>query len=504
MAARIPEDRIPVIAGVGEVKDRPADPAEGMEPMALMAEALRRAEADAGAALLARLDALDVVNEVSWPYVDLPGLLCGTMGLAPRHRFYGPVGGETPVRFLHEAAARIEAGTSAIAAVCGGEAQYTVAQAQKRGIALPWTPPDPDAKPRNRDYLAALTRRHGIDMPIRVYPLYENATQAAWGQTPAQGQAESARLFAQFSAVAADNPNAWLPRAVPAEEIATPSPANRMIAWPYPKLMTANPLVNQGSAVIVTSLAAARAAGIPARRLVPILGGAAASEPRDTLARPRFDTAPAQDVVLETALKMAGGDAGRFAAREFYSCFPVVPKMARRRLGLPEGVVPTVAGGLTFHGAPLNAYMLHAACAMVRALRDGLPPGSLGLLYGQGGFVTAHRSLVLGGEAGAAPLVTLDRQAEADARRGTAPPLVEGRTGPATVETHTVVFRTDGTPDFGAVVLRLPDGARTMARVPLEDAATLAALMDMRRSAIGLEGRLHPAEGEGGLQAWTI
>jgi acetyl-CoA C-acetyltransferase len=164
--------RIPVIVGVGEIKDRPADPAEGLEPMALMVEALRRAEADAGAGLLPRLDSLDVINEVSWPYVDLPGLICAALGVAPRHRDYGPVGGETPLRFLHEAAERISRGESAVAAVCGGESQYTVAQAEKRGIALPWTPKDPNAKPRTREYLAELQRRHGLDMPIRVYPLY--------------------------------------------------------------------------------------------------------------------------------------------------------------------------------------------------------------------------------------------------------------------------------------------------------------------------------------------
>lgn len=493
--------RVPVIVGVGTVKDRPADPSLAREPVALMAEALRRAEADAGATLLARLDALDVVHEVSWPYPDILALLCEMAGIAPRHRFYGPVGGETPVRFLHEAAGRIADGTSQIAAVVGAEAQHAVAQAQKQGIALPWHPRDEAAPPRNRDYLALLQRRIGLDMPIRVYPLYENACQAAWGQTPPQGQAESAALWSQYADAAARTEDAWLPRAVPAEEIATPGPANRMIAWPYPKLMTANPLVNQGAAVLVTSLAVARAAGIAADRCIPLLGGAAANEPKDTMARPRFDMAPAQDVVLEAAVEIAGGDASRFALREFYSCFPCVPKMARRTLGLPEGTPPTVAGGLTFHGAPLNNYMLHAACAMVRALR-GMAPGTLGLLYGQGGFVTNHRTLVLGGEAGAAPLVTRDLQAEADARRAPPPPLVEGRTGEATVETHTVVFRTDGTPDYGAVVLRLADGARTMARVPREDAATLGVLMAAERSAVGRTGRLLPAAEEGGLQTW--
>jgi hypothetical protein len=65
-----------------------------------------------------------------------------------------------------------------------------------------------------------------------------------------------------------------------------------------------------------------------------------------------------------------------------------------------------------------------------------------------------------------------------------------------------VPFRTDGTPDYGVVVLRLPDGARTMARVPREEAATLAALMSPRQSAVGLAGRL--TEGREGLQEWRI
>ena len=81
-------DRIPVIVGIGEIKDRPADPALGLEPVALMEQALRRAEADAGAGLLGRLDALDIVNSVSWPYADLPAALCGRLGGAPRYLNY--------------------------------------------------------------------------------------------------------------------------------------------------------------------------------------------------------------------------------------------------------------------------------------------------------------------------------------------------------------------------------------------------------------------------------
>jgi len=89
---------------------------------------------------------------------------------------------------------------------------------------------------------------------------------------------------------------------------------------------------------------------------------------------------------------------------------------------LGADVQPTVNGGLTFFGAPLNTYMTHAACAMVRKLRDG---AKLGLLYGQGGFVTKHHGLVLSRRApGHAISQDTSVQAEADKNRGVAPPFV--------------------------------------------------------------------------------
>ena len=36
----LPEDRIPVIVGVGEIVDRPKDIAAGLEPLALLEEAV--------------------------------------------------------------------------------------------------------------------------------------------------------------------------------------------------------------------------------------------------------------------------------------------------------------------------------------------------------------------------------------------------------------------------------------------------------------------------------
>ena len=85
------EDRIPVLIGAGEVTDRVADPALAREPAELMAEALRRAAADAGAPdLLARLDSLDIVSSVSWPYPDLPGAVAARLPRAPARLVLGP------------------------------------------------------------------------------------------------------------------------------------------------------------------------------------------------------------------------------------------------------------------------------------------------------------------------------------------------------------------------------------------------------------------------------
>ncbi len=39
-----PEHRIPVIVGIGEITDRPAELTSGLEPLALLEEALQRAE----------------------------------------------------------------------------------------------------------------------------------------------------------------------------------------------------------------------------------------------------------------------------------------------------------------------------------------------------------------------------------------------------------------------------------------------------------------------------
>src|SRR5882762_9025298 len=242
----IPEDRIPVIVGVGEIVDRPKEITAGLEPLDLLEQALKRAETDSGAKLLGEIGSLDVVNFLSWRYRDPEKLLAARLGVSPAHNYYGPVGGESPIRYIHEAAQRIARGECSVAAVCGAEAQSTATKAERGAM-----------------FQKPMAVKLGVFRPITVYPLYESATSAHWGQTPREALAESGRLCSTYSTVASQNPNAWLKRSFSPEEITTPTPDNRLIAWPYTKLMVANPTVNMGGAILLTSLAKARAAGVP-------------------------------------------------------------------------------------------------------------------------------------------------------------------------------------------------------------------------------------------------
>lgn len=491
-------DQIPVIAGVGEITERSKAFGSEFEPLALMAEAARRADAEARG-LLGQIDALDIVGLVSWRYENPTAQLCERLGVQPARAVYGDVGGESPIRFLHEAAQRIARGQSAVALIVGAEAQYAVNNAKRANAELPWTPYATQAPrfKRAADYVHPLAIRMGVAWPVNVYPFYEVGAAHAWGQTPAQALQETGEIWSAYSEVAARNPYAWLPKALTPDEVTTPTADNRFISWPYTKRMVANPNVNQGAAVIITSLAKARAAGIPDDQLVFIGLGAFANERRDWLARTDYTHSAAQQAVLETLAKQhAQNGHGALDALELYSCFPIVPKLARRTLNLAPSAEPTVTGGLSFFGAPLNNHMTHAACAMVRRIRESAPTG---LLYGQGGFVTKHYGLILGREPMNAD-ITIDArvQERATPLLGDAHPIDETPNGAATLETFTVVYDHAGKATHAVVLARTDASARTVARSSQPD--EIAFLTAPQRFPVRATGTINT--GADGLPEW--
>src|SRR4030081_1069830 len=226
-----PPDRlIPVIVGVGEIVDRPKEIAAGLEPLSLLVEALKRAEQDSGGKLLGGVQSLAIVNFLSSRYRDPEMPLSDRLGIKPKHAYCGRVGGESPIRYLHEAAQRIARGECSVAAVCGAEAQSTATKAERAGVDLPWTPFAHDvAEPkRGAAFQKPMAVKLGAFRPITAYPFYEAATSAHWGQTPREAMAESGQLWSTYSSVASQNPNAWLKQRFTSEEITTPTPDNQL------------------------------------------------------------------------------------------------------------------------------------------------------------------------------------------------------------------------------------------------------------------------------------
>ena len=193
-------ERTPVIVGVGQINDRPPDPQAGLEPLALMTAALRAADDDAGGSWLADLDRLAIVDQISFRQQgDLSAQLAGCLGAAraicEKTRIPS---GDSPILLLNEAANRIGSGEIRVAAVAGGEALRTAAHraAAAQGTAV-------SAQNATR---ASSTRRtpffrqaYGLTAPVDVYPLYENAGRAAYGQSLEEGTArERGDLVAVF------------------------------------------------------------------------------------------------------------------------------------------------------------------------------------------------------------------------------------------------------------------------------------------------------------------
>lgn len=495
-------ERVAVIVGVGQVNDRPADPAQGLDAIGLMRVALEEAEKDAGGTpgrgWLADLGSLGIVQQISFRADNpvAPKLVAHfrlSDGVA--YESVGP-NGDSPILLLDEAANRIARGEVKVAAVTGGEALRTASQ--RAALAAKGSVADQNPLRKLVEGRApGYRQRYGLTTPVDVYPLYENGCRAAWGQTLAEGQRESGEIWSRFSQIAARTPAAWIHAARTPEEIAEPTADNRPIAFPYTKLMVANSSVNQGAAVIVTSLAEARRRGVPEARLVYVGRGASAHEHDDFLQRDRYDASPSMRVCLEKTLEFNDLATGDLDLVELYSCFPCVPKMARRVIGWPVERPATVFGGLTFGGGPIGNYMGHATAEMVDALRAG--EGRRGLLFANGGFATHNHAIVLSTEPlpGAGAPHDHDCQAEADAARGPVPALLKDYAGPATIESYTVFYARDGAPRGGVVVARTPEGGRTLAKV--DDAATIAFLTDGAAEPVGTGGTVVQ---EGDLSVW--
>jgi acetyl-CoA C-acetyltransferase len=488
------DPRSPVVVGVGQVVVRPdpaTEPAQRPEPVELMARALVTAAEDcdgadpggaarAGRTLLRRADSLRVVSPLGWhtrnPALQVAGRLGFPEGSEPAELMLTAVGGNTPQALMHDACRAISRGDLDVVLVTGAEAMYTRARSRRDRSKTPlsWSTqaddtPEPVPFGLDKPGSSELEVQRGLLLPVHAYPLFENALRAAHELTLAEHMARVGALWSRFSDVAAGNPHAWIRTARTAEDIITPGPDNRMISFPYPKLCTANLQVDQAAGYIVCSVEAARAAGVPEERWVFPLSGADANDHWYISERPELHRSPAIRLAGTAALDLAGVGIDDLAAVDLYSCFPAVVQMAVAELGLPldDPCRPlTLTGGLTFGGGPGNNYSSHGIARCVESLRA--TPGSVGLVSALGWYATKH---ALGVYASRPPksggFAWQDVQPEVDALpRCSVDP---DTTGSVRIETYTVTFDREGSPELGIVVCRTPDGRRSWGNVTDRD-----------------------------------
>jgi len=489
-----PQPRMPVLVGCGQITDTTSEPTSERSPSAFVAQAARMALVDAcatrHAALAERLDAVAVMrffSESTQRFVqpfgrssNPPRSVANRLGAGAVREFaYTEVGGNMPQYLVNAYAQRIAEGELEAALVCGGELLRSAQLARRQGLSLDWNEApggEPMAVGDTRLGWSEEEARHGLNAAIWFYPLIENAIRAGRGTTPDAHLRDMARLFARFAAVAKDNPLATRRDGYDAQTLARIDARNRYIAWPYPRLMNANALVDQAAAVVLTSTALADALGIPEGKRVYLHGCADAADTWVVSERWRLDRSPAIRGCAATALAMAGigvDDVDRF---DLYSCFPSAVEVACLELGLseddPRGL--TVTGGLPYFGGPGNNYVTHSIAQMMTELRAR--PGAFGLVTGNGSYLTKHSAGIYSTRPVSGPWRRED-PARLQARIDAGPAVrVETRPdGEATIETYTVAF--DGErPARGIVYGRLPGGARFVANVP-EDPELLAQMI---------------------------
>ena len=474
-------DNTPVIVGVGQVSERVGEPGyRERSPMDLAGDALKAAFADARArrSLPHALDTLVGVRQFeqsatrySAPFGcadNVPRAIARRVGANPLHAIHEVVGGDRPQRLIGELAAEIAAGRSKVAAIAGAEALSTMRALLARGETRDWSEhrrgdiedrgpglegdiaaiadsiqgpgrgaqsldTQEDRGPSYEGIVDRTALRHGVGAPIFAYPLAENVRRERLGLSLADYRLEIGHLFAPFTRVAAANPHAAAPTVRSAQELATLTERNRLVAEPYGRLVVARDQVNQGAAVVLASVAEARRLGVPEDRWIYIHGVADCAEPT-LFSRADMEQSPAAVAAISSALEIAGVGWEKLSAVDLYSCFAIPVFNLIEAFGLdrdnPRGW--TLTGGLPFFGGPGNNYSTHAIAEAVARCRAA--PGSYALVGANGGNMSKYAA----GVYSTAPADWTDARWRSLPKIAAAYEVRDSLDGEATAETFTI------------------------------------------------------------------
>ncbi|MEE4201743.1 acetyl-CoA acetyltransferase [Erythrobacter sp.] len=399
-------DNTPVVIGVGQYSERVGEPGyEALSYMDLGGRALAEAISDCAAegSVAQAIDTLAAIRafEMSRPdrappfggSNNVPRSFAKRVGADPERAILSTTGGQYNQKLVGEFAQDIAEGRSECAAIVGSEAISTVLALSAKGEKPDWLE-EVEGSLEDRGYglegmLEPALFAHGATGAIPLYAIAENARRANLGKGLEEYRRDIGELFEPFTKVAAANPHAAAPKERSAEELATITERNRIVAEPYPRMTVARDQVNQAAAIIIASTAKARELGVPEEKWVHIHAVTSAVE-LELSARPDLSANPASIASVERALGIAGKSMDEMAYLDFYSCFAIPVFNQCDHFGLspddPRGL--TLTGGLPFFGGAGNNYSAHAICEAVERVRADL--GSFALVGANGGWMSKY------------------------------------------------------------------------------------------------------------------
>jgi acetyl-CoA C-acetyltransferase len=462
----------PVIIGAAQSNHRDGH----AEPIDLMAQVVRAALEDTGArGVETRIKEVRVVRGI-WPYEDPGALLAERLGIAEFRTALTAIGGNEVYDLVNRTATEIASGTIDAAIICSAETLRTRRGDRSSGGSSSYLPERLGARPdlslgdqrplSDHEQLAA-----GVGEAVAFYALAESALCHSLGQSVEAHRSQIAALWERANEVAVANPDAWISKRLSADEIATASASNRMVAFPYTKLMTANINVDQGAAVVMCSTSLAESLGLNRDRWVFPHAGAGAADHDLPSQRMALDASPAMRIAAGATLDLAGVSLDDIDLIDLYSCFPVAVEVAQRELSMDPARPFTVTGGLTFAGGPLNSYCLHALVTAVSALRER--EGSRALLTGNGGYFSKHSFALLGSDPSGLPFSCSRPQGAVDALARRDAPATTPSSG--VIEATTVTYGRDQEPARAILSVLDEHGSRVWCNS--RDPQTIAALL---------------------------
>jgi len=498
------ENRTPILIACGQVIDRNLDSAN-RPPSHLIEQACRQAQLDLGSNQLfskidtiascgLTVDAAQVSTPLSGSYRNLPKTIANLLGIRPKHFYYAETGGNTPQMLVNYFAAQIATGQAETVLLTGGEAIANMRKRFDHWYKILWPKGSWADRPGGKPISIGDKRRevnshealYDLQVAANTYPLFENALCAHYQRTNTDHLRSIGKLFQRFTEVAATNPYAWFQQARTAEELTTESESNRMTAYPYTKLLNSMIYVNQASAVILTTVAKAKAMGVNQDKWIFLHGCADLQEIWHLSERRDYHSSPALKETARAALDMAGKTVDDIGFFDIYSCFPSAVQIALDELGIShdDSRPLTQTGGLPYFGGPGNSYSLHAIAQMMLTLREN--PEDFGMVNANGWFLTKHSFGIysnqrLGQNWCKPELSGIQARLKSAAR----PAFTENPQGHATIETYTVYYDRQNNAQRGFVIGRLTDHTRFLAEIE-NDQDSLKQLIE--HQAIGLSG----------------